>query len=328
MTMHYNTEKKTYEYGQTFIELFVESRQATSQWNRTQLHIITETMINAIDTIVEGFMSRGYPGTAVWMLEQLNAINAYVVKHGCLYLEESEVYKAIRQPICEIRHAMCYLRGAPEWLSDINHALSYPIILCKEQLWDFNLQNLQKDFVFNKQKRQEVHAIIETLLTTAITTLKQSSAYREAKQKGHLYFKFFDVIPETPFDYLPTEKRVLRASPSPGKQAQASPKLVPKFRHPFPKPTMKRKKQAKPWVMKGKSHKKKQFTRGWLGASHVTLQGKKRPSSWGFKRKKLAQKKQFLTFFKTKQRLVHRHPKAQHNQASFRASTLSTRCQG
>ena len=275
--IHYNTEKKTYEYGQASVESFVESKQATSQWNRTQLHIIAETMINAIDTIIESFMSRGYPGTAVWLLEQLNAMNTYIVKHDWLFLKENKVYKTLYRPMCEAREAMRYLAGAPEWLSDVNHVLSYPLILSEQHLWSFNLQNLQKDLFFNEQQRQEINEIIETLLITAITTLKQSSAYREAKQKGHLYFKFSDAIPETPFDYLPTEKRVLHAPPSQEKQAQASPELVPKFRHPFPKATMKRKKQAKPWVMKGKAHfKKKRFTRGWLGASHVTLQGKKR----------------------------------------------------
>lgn len=192
MKIHRDQETVFYQYGDEYIYEFTKSNKKKDSWNETQLQLIVETMVNFIDLYTEVFAKQGYPGEPVWVFEQLSNLNTYVKTHD--FKQDDPKLKEIEASLFKYIFFLKDCRNnknCPEWF--LKHNL-VKIIEKPHQLvigW-FTKLGLEKlhasEFYFSPAQKQQAHEIIDQLLTTAVTTIKQSPQYEQAAAQGHLRY--------------------------------------------------------------------------------------------------------------------------------------------
>jgi hypothetical protein len=218
MPMSYNSKKMIYEFGYPYINEFVKVHLKNSAWNETQLHLLVETFVNFIDVTTETFMRHGYIGSAIWIFEQLRKINAYTQQKGFhIFGEEDAVLNEIERPLLDYRILSGRSEFQPKWIRDFRDGLSLPHLLCLGKFYALNIKKLGgKDSPILEQKEQAFN-IFNEILTDAIDTLKHSKEYKEAKEKGHLYYDLEANIPPDKRD--PITSRLPKDKPKTDKDA-------------------------------------------------------------------------------------------------------------
>lgn len=182
--MKYHSQKKIYAFGEESITAIVK-KHTGGKWNPTQLQLLTSTMVYAIDTIIEAYMAQGYPGSIVWLFEQLQSINNYVREKG--YYKDDLTLKKLERPLFDYRNWLGNFEGHAYWVFELKKAITKPHQLSLGWFNELKLRQLQNT-CFTQEQRKEGHDIIGEILKEVIDTLKHSSEYQEAAKNGHLYY--------------------------------------------------------------------------------------------------------------------------------------------
>lgn len=171
------------EFGYEYIEDYVEKHVIPDSWNKIQLYIITETLVNFIDNYTEKFMKKGFPGDPVWVFERMIAINQRIQQYGDRG-EDTELQE-LKKPLDEFRKLM---RDPRQHIltTDVADLINRPIQFIKH--WFEKLSLLRHGDCFDATHIQQAHIIVNDLLTTAIYSIKKTDAYRQAAADGKLYY--------------------------------------------------------------------------------------------------------------------------------------------
>lgn len=175
--------------GYQYTEDFVSQHQIHGGWNNAQLNLIVETVVNFIDTYAGTFTKNGYPGTAVWIFEELCKINRYVRENG--YKEGDRRFKEVAKSLLDYNSHMRDRKQQPQWIS--NHGftslITKPYKLATGFFYELELQQLHKDgYYFSPEKTQQAHDVLDEILKIAIERIKNTPTYQQAEKKGHLFY--------------------------------------------------------------------------------------------------------------------------------------------
>lgn len=177
------------EFGDDFIDKYVEQHETDSAWNNTQRYLMVQTLVHFVDAYTEAFMKAGFPGDAVWTFEQLYKVNSYIQQHGT-----EGNYSAIKQleaPLLEFRIQLSDPKqpSKPVRPSIINF-IAKPHQLILEWYRELGLVAINKmGYYFTEQQHKEMHMLVGDLLQLAINSIKQTDVYKQAVVAGTLHNK-------------------------------------------------------------------------------------------------------------------------------------------
>lgn len=175
--MIFDEKRGVYQFGDDYIEKYVDAHEKDSHWNRTLLTLFMETIIFSIDTAIEAYKT--YPGSAYLLLAGLHEIN------DCCRKKQDN----LRDISSKFNHKFFNMGKGSHSLELIPLASGMtPLLqLCVEIFHKFSYEKVQGTYWISAEKKEEVHEIIDAHLKEAMECIQNSPAYQHAERDKHLY---------------------------------------------------------------------------------------------------------------------------------------------
>jgi hypothetical protein len=163
MLMQFNEKLKLYEYGDDYIENYIQSNQSKA-WNSSQLNVILEIIVSFINYAIQVLVEN--PNKAKQLFYYLHEIN-----NAPTYEASDPARKQLVKHISEIENMYAAKGGII-----LYGKLPYILQLCMKIFnRELKLEKFQSRYYYTAEQKEEVKDILNAHLNEAINCLNKST---------------------------------------------------------------------------------------------------------------------------------------------------------